>query len=172
MTTRRIIDLSTPLYDGIRGLTTEPCTSIEADGYNTTTLHLYTHTGTHMDAPKHFVPGGGAIDGIALNACVGPAQVIDVTSVQPDGMIEVETNHGGLKVRASDVGIDDVALDAGGLERKLRVFRLPEQNTCREFRGEVSVPLKAKGDNQLWVCVTTEDGFQAWSSPMFVFRDA
>ena len=25
-------------------------------------------------------------------------------------------------------------------------------------------------DNPLWVCVTTEDGFQAWSSPVFVFR--
>jgi hypothetical protein len=88
-----------------------------------------------------------------------------------DGMIEIETNHGSLKVRAEDVGMEDVALDAGGLERRLRIFRLPEENNCREFRAEIEVPLKATGDNQLWVCVTTEDGFQAWSSPMFVFRE-
>jgi len=30
--------------------------------------------------------------------------------------------------------------------------------------------MRAHGDNPLWVCVTTEDGFQAWSSPIFVFR--
>jgi hypothetical protein len=34
----------------------------------------------------------------------------------------------------------------------------------------VRVPLRASGDNPLWVCVTTEDGFQACSSPVFVFR--
>jgi hypothetical protein len=88
----------------------------------------------------------------------------------PDGVVEVETNHGRLEARSGDIGLDDVALDAGGLERKLRVFRLPEENACREFTAEVEVPLKPTGDNQIWVCVTTEDGFQAWSSPMFVFR--
>ena len=87
----------------------------------------------------------------------------------PDGMIEIATNHGSLKVRAGDVGMEDTLLDAGGLERRIRVFRLPEDNTCRELSRDVDVPLKPKGDNQLWVCVTTEDGFQAWSSPMFVF---
>jgi kynurenine formamidase len=97
---RRIVDLSTPLFDGIRGLTTQRCTSIETDGYHTTTLHLYSHTGTHMDAPKHFVPGGGAIDGIALEACVGPARVVDVTAVAPHGLIEVE--H--LGEAAHDIG--------------------------------------------------------------------
>ena len=84
---QRIIDLSTPLYDGIRGLTTEPDTSIEVEGYNTMMLHLYSHTGTHMDAPKHFVAGGGAIDQVNLQACVGTARVIDVTAVEANGVI-------------------------------------------------------------------------------------
>ena len=87
--TRRIIDLSTPLYDGIRGLTTEPKTSIDTAGYNTTTLHLYSHTGTHMDAPKHFVAGGSTIDEVDLRACVGPAEVIDLTPTAPNAMIRV-----------------------------------------------------------------------------------
>ena len=88
----------------------------------------------------------------------------------PDGMIEIATNHGSLQVRAGDVGMEDTSLDAGGLERRIRIFRLPEDNMCRELNTQVDVPLKPEGDNQLWVCVTTEDGFQAWSSPMFVFR--
>ena len=56
-----------------------------------------------------------------------------------------------------------------GLERRIRVFRLPERNPHREMRHMVNVPLHAGRDNPLWVCVTTEDGFQAWSSPVFVF---
>ena len=86
------------------------------------------------------------------------------------GLVEIETNHGRLAARAGDIGMEDTMLDAGGLERRLRIFRLPEKNECRRFLADVPVPLKAIGDNQLWVCVTTEDGFQAWSSPMFVFR--
>lgn len=89
----------------------------------------------------------------------------------PDGMVEIQTNHGALKIRSGDIGLDDVTLDAGGLERRVRVFRLPDENPTREFVGEATVPLKPEGDNQLWASVYTEDGFQAWTSPMFVFRD-
>ena len=61
-------------------------------------------------------------------------------------------------------------LDAGGLERKVRIFRLPESNLNRTMSARVRIPLKTGTDNPLWVCVTTEDGFQAWSSPIYVFR--
>ena len=88
--TPRIVDLSTPLYDGIRGLETEPKTTIDTEGYNTTTLHLYSHTSTHMDAPRHFVAGGDAIDEVDLRACVGSADVIDLTATEPNGVIGVE----------------------------------------------------------------------------------
>ena len=88
--TPRIVDLSTPLYDGIRGLETEPKATIDTEGYNTTTLHLYSHTGTHMDAPRHFVAGGDAIDEVDLRACVGSADVIDLTATEPNGVIGVE----------------------------------------------------------------------------------
>ena len=63
-----------------------------------------------------------------------------------------------------------VVLDAGGLERRLRVLRLPVMNTQKSLFESVPVDVSENGDNPLWVCVTTEDGFQAWSSPIFVFR--
>ena len=40
----------------------------------------------------------------------------------------------------------------------------------RTLSAEVKIPLKPDADNPLWVCVTTEDGFQAWSSPIYAFR--
>ena len=49
-------------------------------------------------------------------------------------------------------------------------FRLPEALSVREMRETVTIPLSDSGDNPLWISVYTEDGFQAWSSPVFAFR--
>jgi hypothetical protein len=35
----------------------------------------------------------------------------------------------------------------------------------------VRIPVAAQGDTPIWVRVTTEDGFNAWSSPIFLFRE-
>lgn len=84
--------------------------------------------------------------------------------------IDVSTNLGVMTVPLSDIGMEDVTMDAGGLERKIRVFRLPEENPHRTITTELEIPLNGTGDNPLWVCVTTEDGFQAWSSPIYAFK--
>lgn len=88
------------------------------------------------------------------------------------GDLEVTTNHGTLRAALSDIGIEDVVMKAGGLERKLRAFRLPEDNPHRTLSSELEITLKPDGDNPLWVCVTTEDGFQAWSSPIYAFKSS
>lgn len=41
-------------------------------------LNLDAHTGTHFDAPRHFLKGGDTIDKLPLAALVGPAHVVDV----------------------------------------------------------------------------------------------
>ena len=87
---RRITDLTLTLYDGIRGLETEPKGTYAENGCNTTTLHLYSHAGTHMDAPLHFVPGGDTIDHIDIDVCIGPAEVVDLSHKGPNSQIFVE----------------------------------------------------------------------------------
>ncbi|MHB8059320.1 MAG: cyclase family protein [Gaiellaceae bacterium] len=60
----------------------ERVSSIEAgDGYNLSRLVLGTHTGTHVDAPLHFIEGGGSSDEIPLDALIGPALVVDARDV-------------------------------------------------------------------------------------------
>ena len=85
------------------------------------------------------------------------------------GEIDIATNHGSLRLPMADVGIEDHHLDAGGLERAVRVFRLPAENTHREMKYSTKIPIHPSKDNPIWICVTTEDGFQAWSSPVFVY---
>ncbi|MCU0918067.1 MAG: cyclase family protein [Planctomycetes bacterium] len=73
----RIIDLTLPLHSAMRGVSFEPARTLEKDGWNATTLHLYSHCGTHMDAPTHFAVSDQTIDRIPLDRCMGPAWVVD-----------------------------------------------------------------------------------------------
>ncbi|MDE0703393.1 MAG: DUF3604 domain-containing protein [Rhodospirillaceae bacterium] len=86
------------------------------------------------------------------------------------GAVEIETNRGTLAAALSEIGLEDCVLEAGGLERRVKAFRLPEALSVREMEETVTIPLSDRGDNPLWISVYTEDGFQAWSSPVFAFR--
>jgi kynurenine formamidase len=86
----RIVDLSLTLRPGMRGVDFEVRSTIDGKGWNTTIFHLYSHAGTHMDAPRHFIQQGKALDQVVLDKCVGPARVIDLTGVKARDLITVE----------------------------------------------------------------------------------
>jgi len=50
-----------------------PWSKIKPDGYNLELLFLSSHTGTHLDAPYHFVENGSKINQIPLNRFVQKA---------------------------------------------------------------------------------------------------
>jgi hypothetical protein len=87
-----------------------------------------------------------------------------------DGALAIDTGLVSAHIPLSDITGTEIQLDAGGLDRKIRVFRLPETLTECHLTQRVSVPLIPNQDNPLWVRVTTEDGFVAWSSPIYVTR--
>ena len=86
---RRIVDLTLPHYHGLRGVQIQPYTRLAQDGYNTTTLTLYSHAGTHLDAPRHFLDDGRTLDQLDLDKCVGPAAVLDLSHKEPNSLITV-----------------------------------------------------------------------------------
>lgn len=86
----RIVDLTLTMRPGMRGVDYEVRSTIDGKGWNTTILHLYSHSGTHMDAPFHFIQQGETLDNVVLDRCVGPARVIDLSSVKPRDLITVE----------------------------------------------------------------------------------
>jgi acyl-coenzyme A synthetase/AMP-(fatty) acid ligase/kynurenine formamidase len=51
----------------------------ETQGRMTRRLVLGTHTGTHLDAPLHFIPGGESVEAIALGRLIGPANVANLS---------------------------------------------------------------------------------------------
>jgi kynurenine formamidase len=52
-------------------------------------LVLGTHTGTHCDAPRHFIPGGGTIDAVPLDTLIGPAFVVNFSSATKNQEMQV-----------------------------------------------------------------------------------
>lgn len=83
-----IIDISrpigpdTPVWPGDPPVVVEPVARVEAgDPADVSRLQLGTHTGTHVDPPAHFLPGGVTVDELPLHVLVGPAVVADLTGV-------------------------------------------------------------------------------------------
>ncbi len=80
----RIIDISlplsetTPLYPGNPSIELETFTS-GATGSILTKISFGSHTGTHIDAPRHIYPKNPGIDEVPLNVLVGLCKVVDLT---------------------------------------------------------------------------------------------
>jgi kynurenine formamidase len=82
-----IIDLTLPLRRGMRGFDWETRFTVERDGWNARTLHLYSHAGTHMDAQLHFAAGPETIDQIPLDRCCGTARVVHLPDTKPKDLL-------------------------------------------------------------------------------------
>lgn len=87
----RVIDLTHPLREGMLSFPSpnhaRPEVTVlarhETEGRETRRLVLGTHTGTHVDAPAHFVPGGPGVESLSLDVLVGPVVVADLSDARP-----------------------------------------------------------------------------------------
>ena len=106
----RAVDLSQPLEDGMPIYpgdavpSFEPYKTLAKDGVNLTRLTLGSHTGTHIDAPMHFIRGGKTVDELNPSTFLGEAIVADLTRKKP-----------GSGVTASDLRRALPNGDLGGL---------------------------------------------------------
>lgn len=66
-----------PVYPGTEQPRLTTACTIEEVGYRETLLHMYSHTGTHMDAPAHMLPDGATLDSYAPEKLAGAAVVVD-----------------------------------------------------------------------------------------------
>jgi len=85
-----VIDLSLPITPEMPGVELSVARRLESDGWNASTLNLYSHCGTHMDAPRHFLPDGASLDFLDLSVCLGPATLINLAPAEPAQLITVE----------------------------------------------------------------------------------
>ncbi|KAF5317178.1 hypothetical protein D9611_003750 [Ephemerocybe angulata] len=137
MTSSQFIDLThsisltttrPTIYPGDPDLQISSHTTVQKDGYAVRSLHFGTHTGTHIDAPAHFVEGGRTVDQISFDELVGRALVVDLSRTQgglkPRQKIEWEdlelawaengrTSESGRPSGSSESGTLEDRLDSG-----------------------------------------------------------
>jgi arylformamidase len=78
------LDGETPAYPGDVPFRRRIRVTHEEAGYTVSSLEMSAHTGTHVDAPLHFLAGGDAISDIPARRWIVPARVVDVDT---DGLI-------------------------------------------------------------------------------------
>jgi arylformamidase len=69
-----------PVYPGDPSPSFQPAATIASNGVNLTKMTLGSHTGTHVDAPIHFIPAGIGVDSIPVSSLIGEAIVLDLSS--------------------------------------------------------------------------------------------
>ena len=88
-----IFDVTVPLSNELPTWPTDPgveisdwCSLSAGDGANVSMLNFGAHTGTHVDAPAHFIEGAAKVESLSLDALIGEATVIEV----PEDMIAID----------------------------------------------------------------------------------
>ena len=82
------IDVSVPISAGMVHWPEDPPVEVSrvseiaaGDPANVTRLEMSAHTGTHMDAPVHYLEGREGIDAMPFDATIGPARVIEISDM-------------------------------------------------------------------------------------------
>jgi arylformamidase len=76
-----------PVYEGDPGIEIKAWSALaKGNSSNVSVLQFGAHTGTHVDAPAHFIEGARRIDALSLESLIGPARVVLV----PDEVLEID----------------------------------------------------------------------------------
>jgi kynurenine formamidase len=95
MHVRRVVDLTLPLDNGTTVYPGDPLVDIRTTGpdeagFRVTSIGVGSHTGTHCDAPLHFVGDGAPIDEVDLGLFAGPMVLLDVRHRGDRALITVD----------------------------------------------------------------------------------
>jgi hypothetical protein len=110
-------------------------------------------------------PQGLAFDGVTTGGFMGLEALLDDMH---SGSLEIRTNLVEGSLRMTEIDYEDRILEAGGLGRRIRAFRLPDANPHRHVSLRRRIPLRRDEDNALYIRVTLEDGNVLWSSPIYL----
>jgi hypothetical protein len=86
------------------------------------------------------------------------------------GALGIETRHVSADIGIDDIGIEDIVFDGGGLDRMVKVYRLPDAPEVTRMTHSADIAVAESGDTPIFVRVTQVDGHKAWSSPVYPFR--
>jgi hypothetical protein len=95
---------------------------------------------------------------------------IDLWLESATGRLAFKTVPASGEVEIAGLAVSPCAFEAGGLERAIRLQRLPEVMRDAHLSLRRRVKVRPTGDTRLYVRVQQEDGHRMWSSPIYLFR--
>src|SRR5215471_15053438 len=100
------LDVSVPIYGGMVHFPDDPSIEIDiithverGDTCTLSAIRMGSHTGTHIDAPIHFLPGGAGAEEVPLENLVGPARVIEIKDPHAVKAEELRLHNLGARER-------------------------------------------------------------------------
>ena len=124
------VDLTCPLspatltYPGDPAVTLVKACTHSVDGYEVTRVCLGSHSGTHLDAPRHFFPDGATLDEYPLDRLVGRGVIVDVrprTTTTSGSDPAAEATPPGAAIPVEVARTDAAVVGAALLSERLRL---------------------------------------------------
>lgn len=162
-----IYDLSQPVFHDAPQWATYPSITvtleykIATDGFNAEHVKLTTHSGTHIDAPFHFIPNAESVSDLPLEHFVAPAIALDFRSKTPKSNINAADLHKLLAER--DVRGHIVLLNTGWGEKRNFTKEYLEQYPY--LSGDGAEFLVAKGIKGVGTDCLSIGGFEDGQGP-------
>ena len=100
------LDENTPIYEGDPKFSVEAFRVIDEDGYHISKLRMGSHSGTHIDAPEHYVRSGKRACDLPLKSTVGPCVVLDRIDDYKGQADKILLRHGHLTLSQAEKLID------------------------------------------------------------------
>lgn len=86
-----------PVYPGTEPPRISQATTIRDEGFAEKLITMFSHTGTHIDAPAHMVEGAATLDALPAAHFVGRAAVVDLRGLQGGSIGKTElARHEGM----------------------------------------------------------------------------
>lgn len=101
----------------------------------------------------------------------GVAGIILTLKEANTGQIEIETAQGNISIDVNSIGISPKTWNYGGLDKHLKIYRLPDNKSSTEVSFKLAINKLQKGDNPIYVRMMQEDGHMAWSSPVYLINN-
>jgi hypothetical protein len=95
---------------------------------------------------------------------------LDLWLAQPQaGRLAFTTAPISGEIAIAELGVDERVFPAGGLERAIKLQRLPARLSARRLSLKRKLAVRRGGDTRFFVRVQQEDGHRIWSSPIYLF---
>lgn len=128
----------------------------QGDAYSIKRIQTLTHTGTHIDVPAHYLPGGKTLDQIDLSHFIGPADVYEINNHKKITLEELSGYNIEKDIIVLFKTVNSCLLNEGKPFSKDYVYLTPE---VARFLANKSV--KAVGIDYLSI-----DGYEIYDQPV------